>query len=278
MALIGESLLEKQICRRPKESKARLLRFDGKLYTIVGVIPSFRVLKNVNNSYDFFDDIYVPVGQWEQKFLQDRDSGYWNRSYGRLRAGVSLDQARADTDQIAKGLEAAYPNMKGVGITIVPLKEDTIGESSTNAVDAFCRCGFRRTHSLHKHLRTFSLARSAVRTREFAVRAAVGATRWRIIRQSLTEGILLSCDRWSAGNQALDRFGDTIRLADSPVRLCQALRLWGLERQGTSFCAGAFDPNRWPCYLVPALKISRPNLQDALKESGRALSRGRAPS
>lgn len=271
VVLIGESFWRNRFAA-DRNVQGATLTLDGKLYTVVGVMPSFRVLRNLDGSEGFFDDVYVPIGQWENKVLRDRDSGPGTIGYGRLRAGVTLAQARADTDQIAKSLEAVDANMKGIGISIVPLREDTVGEIQRTLWMLFAAVGFVVLIAC-ANIANLLLARSSIRTREFAVRAALGATRFRIVQQSLTEGILLSCAGGGAAT-ALAALGTRSVLQVLPSTLPGA-SLVGLNTRVLFFALGLSILTGILFASVPALKLSRANLQGGLKESGRSLVRGR---
>ena len=271
VVLIGEALWESRFGGDANVNGATLT-LDGQLYTVIGVIPSFRVLRNVDGSRDFFDDVYIPIGQWEEKFFRDRDTGLGTVAYGRLREGVTLAQARADTARVAKNLADAYPDDRGVGITIVPLKEDTVGEVEPILWMLFAAVGFVALIAC-TNIANLLLARSEVRAREFAVRAAVGATRGRIIRQSLSEGVLLSCAGGTLA-MALAAWGTQSVLRFLPSALPGA-SLVGLNSRVLFFSLCLSILTGVLFALVPALKVSRTSLQETLKENGRAVIGGR---
>src|SRR5271169_1627410 len=95
---------------------------NGTAYTIVGVIPdSF-------NFYGNMRDVYTPIGQWRDLSFRDRRVSVSARAFGRLKDGVSLSQARAEMDEIARNLATAYPEAnKGRDITLFSMKEDLVG-------------------------------------------------------------------------------------------------------------------------------------------------------
>ena len=116
VALLGEGFWKSHFAGDP-EIIGKSLTIDGKTYTVIGVIPAFRIFRT--NGDSFFDDIYVPIGQWDEKLFRDRDYGSGMEGIGRLRSSTTVQQARADMDEVARNLGAAYPGVdKGVGITV----------------------------------------------------------------------------------------------------------------------------------------------------------------
>ncbi|MGA7554496.1 MAG: ABC transporter permease, partial [Candidatus Acidiferrales bacterium] len=100
---------------------------DGTDYTIIGVLPATFQLQLQNLSEN--NDVYVPVGQWTDPVFHDRSAGLGMKAIGRLKPGVTIEQARADMDSIANQLAEAYPKEdKDSGITVLSLKESMIGE------------------------------------------------------------------------------------------------------------------------------------------------------
>src|SRR5271168_556015 len=114
------------------------------------------------------------------------------RALGRLKQGVTLAAAQADMDQIANNLALAYPDAdKGAGIALVPLKEDIVGDVQPFLLVLLGAVGFVLLIAC-VNVANLQLSRSTTRAREFAIRAALGASQTRVIRQLLTESILLA--------------------------------------------------------------------------------------
>src|ERR1700683_1250904 len=165
------------------------LRMNGKDYSITGVIPgSFHFEAN---NFDDTKDVYIPLGQFSDPLFRDRGVHEGMDAIGRLRPGVALAAARADMDQIARNLAAAYPNEdKGAGVTVVPLKQDMVREVQSFLWILLGAVGFVWLIAC-VNVANLQLARATSRAREFAIRAALGASQGRVIRQLLTESILL---------------------------------------------------------------------------------------
>ncbi|MGB2886497.1 MAG: ABC transporter permease [Candidatus Acidiferrales bacterium] len=240
---------------------------NGTSYTIVGVIPAGFTF------YGHDRDVYTPVGQWNDPSFRDRRIDVSAHALGRLKPGVTLSQAKADMDGVAQNLAVAYPEAdKAVGITLVSMKEDMVGNVQPFLIVLLAAVGFLLLIAC-ANVANLLLARSMGRSREFAIRAALGAIHMRVIRQLLTESILLAGLGGALG-LLLAFWGTKAVLGTLPGALPRANEvsldsLVLLFTMALSLFAGIVFG------LAPALKTSRVNLQQILKESGRGLGGAR---
>src|SRR5262249_21472335 len=110
---------------------------NGVSYTVIGVIPA---------SFTFYGqdrDVYVPIGQWNNVSFRDRRVDVSSHAIGRLKSGVTFTQAKADMDSIAEHLAAEFPEAnKAEGITLVPMKEDLVGNVQPLLIVLLAAVGF----------------------------------------------------------------------------------------------------------------------------------------
>jgi predicted permease len=164
------------------------LTLDGKGYMIVGVVPAnFDLLGTMRSR-----ELYVPVGQWNNPILMNRAAGLGFHGIGRLKPGVTVAQARGDMERVTRNLAQAYPDSdKGIGAALIPLRERVLGQIEPFLFLLFGAVGFVLLVA-GANVANLLLARSTGRAHEFAIRMALGAGPGRILRQLLTESLLLA--------------------------------------------------------------------------------------
>ena len=239
----------------------KLLTLDDRSYTIVGVLPAgFSLYRGT--------DVYVPIGQWNSPGLQDRSAGLGLRGIGRLKPGVTLAQAQADLDRVMRDLAAAYPEAnRGNGATLVPLKERLVGDVGPFLWMLMGAVAFVLLIAC-MNVSNLLLARSTGRTREFAIRAALGAGQWRLVRQLMTESMLLASIGGGLG-LLLASWGTRAAISALPTALPRADEI-GLDVRVLLFTFAISLLTGVLSGLAPALKTSQGRLSRTLKEGGRS--------
>jgi predicted permease len=246
------------------------LTLDGRNYTVVGVVPA---------NFDLFlksfqlAEIYVPIGQWNNPMLPKRGAGLGVHGIARLKPGVSIEQARADMGEVSRNLAAAFPDdNKGVAASLIPLRQDMLGNVQPILLVLLAAVAFVLLIAC-ANVANLLLARSTGRAREFAIRTALGAGQGRILRQLLTESILLALAGGTLG-LALAQWGTQAALKHLPADLPRAAGI-GLDARVLIFTAVVSLLAGMLFGLAPALKTRTPELQKTLKEGGRGVSNTR---
>jgi predicted permease len=263
VVLIGEDLWRRKFSSSP-DILGKSIKLGPKGYTVVGIIPA-----SFHLSLPSFRDgeIFVPAGQWENPLLLNRGAGLGFHGIARLKAGTTIQQARADMDSVSRNLAAAFPDTdKGISANLIPLKQQIVGHVRPLLVILLLAVGFVLLIAC-LNVANLMLARSTVRAREFAIRAALGATQARVVRQLLAESVLLGVVGGVIG-LLFATWGTRAALAALPSTLPRAEQV-RLDAHVLIFTAATAVLAGILFGLTPALKISRTAHNETLKEGGR---------
>ena len=266
VVLISGGLWNRKFGASP-EALGKSLALNGTAYTIVGVIPGDFHYTGGNFHRS---DVYVPIGQWNDSTFRDRRTGMGMNAVGRLKPGVTFEQAHADMEALGRHLAERYPEAdKGTGITLIPLKQNVVGSIRPFLLVLLAAVGFVLLIAC-VNVANLLLARSTARTHEFAIRSALGASRGRVIRQLLTESLLLALAGGGLG-MLLASWGlqGALKVLPEALPRAEEVHLDGrvlLFMLAASVLAGILFG------LAPALKNSQHDLQETLKEGGRGSS------
>jgi predicted permease len=245
-----------------RDAMGQTVSLNGANYTIVGVMPKgFR-----------FAPFWVTKAEiWAPLPLDPTDRLRNSlRLFARLKPGVSLRQARADMATITARLEAQFPGTNK-NVTVVPLKEQVVGDIRPALLVLLGAVGFVLLIAC-ANVAHMLLARASARKREIAVRAALGASRARIMRQFLTESAVLALTGGALG-VLMAIWGMRVLLASAPSEITH----FGTIQIDSSVLMFAFVISIFTGVafgLAPALQSSAMNLVETLKEGAHSVSEG----
>ncbi len=236
---------------------------DGEPYTIIGVLPQ---------GFEYFRaaDVYVPISIFLQpnSGLADRGSSFGLYAVGRLKPGVTAEQANREMETLGAQLQLEYPAINGGQSALAVRLQDVMSEDVRQSLWILLGAvGFILLIAC-VNVANLLLVRVAERQKEITVRLALGAGTWRIVRQLLSESLLLALMGGAVGLLAGRWMLDGL-LALAPEDIPQLSRV-GLDRPVLLFTLGVAVATSILCGLLPALQASRTELNTALKENGRA--------
>ena len=281
VAVISQGLWQRRFAADPNIVGRQLL-LNGNNFTVIGVLPG---------GFDGLQlgpvrDLYVPMmmqatmrppragysGEKNPDLLQVRNNR-WLFTVGKLKPGVSPEQAQASLALIAKQLEEQHRVNEGRGVSVSAFSEGD-NPSNRQQLSSVARLLMGVVGIVLliacANVANLLLARSSARTKEIAVRLAIGATRWRIVRQLLTEGILLATLGGAAGLLLAWWATRSLSAAPPPQGALPLTPQFAIDLRVLLFTLGLSVLAGIVFGLAPALRASRPALVPALKDDAAA--------
>jgi predicted permease len=269
VVVISDRLWKNRFGANP-DAVGKVVTMDGVDYTVVGILPpGFRFAADA--------DVFTPLAQMVDPLADNRAFHGGILCIGRLKPGVTIDQAQADMRIIQDGLNQLYPDANsGLSVDVIPLKKELMalvgGDTDKTLLLLLGAVGLVLLITC-ANVANLLLARSAARNGEFAVRLALGASRARVVRQLMTESVILSLAGGVLG-LAIAMWGSRPILAALP------LDMPGIEEVGVNFPVLLFTFGIALFVgilfgVLPALRSSRTDLQSVIRQGGRGNLKGR---
>jgi predicted permease len=244
----------------------KALTLNAMSCAVVGVLPSdFRFSEKAR--------VYLPIEQYNSVELRTREDHPGLNVIGRLKPAGTIETAQAEIAFICSGLARQYPaSNAGHGAKVVRMKDDVVGYIRPTLLLLVGAVGFVLIIAC-ANVANLLLARSTARGREFAIRAALGANRARVVRQFLTESVLLSLGGAMIG-LLIARWGTSLVLAAAPGSLPRPAEI-GIDPYVLLFTLVVSIVTGVLFGLAPAFHSANANPQESLKEGVRGAGGGR---
>jgi len=266
VAIITDSLWQRRFGSDPNIVN-KTITTNGVVRTVIGVLPP-------DFNYPKGAEVYAPIPLTPELMKSRQSHSYY--VIGRLKPGVSLKGAQADMETITARLAAQYPETNvGLGATVYPIVADTVRQYSTALWVMMGAVGFVLLIAC-ANVANLMLARATGRQKEIALRAALGASRWRIVRQLLVESLIIALIGGAFG-VLVGYWGIDLLKASNPGEAAKYAPGWkqlGVNLPVLVFTFGISLISGVLFGLAPAWQVSKPDLNDALKEGGRHSASG----
>jgi putative ABC transport system permease protein len=241
----------------------RSVTIDGQSHTIVGVAPA---------GFRFPDDeteIWKPIAFTAENLSENERGSHYLSVIARMKPGVTITQAQADMAALAQRMQQQHPTYydadSGWGTTVVSLLEETVGDARLALLALFGAVGCVLLIGC-ANVANLLLARASTRRREMAIRAALGGRPWRIIRQLLTESLLLALAGGVLG--ALIAAWGVEAVAELSASSLPRVNEINIDGRAIGFMLAITLATGLLFGLAPAWQSAKPDLSESLKEGG----------
>ena len=262
VVIIGHGLWQRRFGGDPNILEQTIM-LNGNPRTVIGVMPQGFAFPAKES------EMWVPLALTQQQMAARNSIAY--QVIGRIKPGVTFGQAKANLETVNRWILNQNPNQEGYGVNPVPYHDQVVGSVRPALLALLGAVAFVLLVAC-ANVANLLLSRAAARSREIAIRTALGAGRARIIRQLLTESLLLALIGGGVG-LLIAYWGLDLLLAISPSDLPRLDQIT-IDRRVLGFTLGVSLLTGLIFGLVPALQASRPDLIESLKEGGRGSSGG----
>jgi putative ABC transport system permease protein len=266
VVVLGHDLWKRQF-NGDSQILGKTIPLSGNVYTVIGVMPAG--FKSPRENAEAWTPVHI-----SNPVAASFRSVHFLRTYGRLATGVTLPEATAEMRLIDQQLATQYPaDNKNRSTALISLQERIVGESRRALLILFAAVSLVLLIAC-ANFANLLLARAAERGREIVIRTALGAGRWRIIRQLLTESILISLVGGAVG-VVIAWWGTSLLIALKPDNLPRLQEI-DVDLRVFAFTLGVSILTGLIFGLLPAWTTSRVAASEGLKESGRSSTSSRA--
>ena len=243
----------------------RSISINGRAHTVIGVMPE-------GFKFPETQRLWVPLAPIAEANRRDKRN---TQVFARMKPGVTMAQARADLEGVSGRLAATYPDESdGWGSLVRPLRSWMLPDQVELMILAMMCAVTLVLLIACANVANLLLARASVRHREISIRSALGAGRWRIVRQLLTEAVLIGVASAPIG-VLLARIGILLVDRGVPPDSIPYFIHWRLDGRTLAYTIGISVLTGVVFGLAPALQAARTDLQSSLKEGGRGAAGGK---
>jgi predicted permease len=243
----------------------RSILLDGFPHTVIGVLPA-------NGAFDrAFAQIWRPLAFEPENMTRNF---HWFGAVAKLKPGVTMKQATSQMDAIGERIAKDFPDSnKGWGVGLDPFADTVVGNQLRQSLYVLLSAVGMVLLIACANLANLALVRGTAREREVAIRASIGASRWRLMRQFLTENVLLSIIGGALGIVLGFAFKKGLEISIPPFSLPREADV-SMDGRVLLFSLALAIVTGLIFGLAPALQATRPNLAGCMKEGGRGSSSG----